>query len=787
MRRALLAALGVLALVPAAASARVIRAEDILPPGQSGHVSVSGLAEGQGSPHLYDQTQPFIEFRRKSHMFNQPGQTETPRPGVRIVRDAYGVPAITAANDYDVWWGAGYAVAQDRLFQLELFRHATTGTLAEVVGKSYLEDDIVNRRDYYTGPELDAMIAASPAHLRARFEAYRDGINTWINHVQMNPNDMPGEYAAVGITPRQWTVRDSAAIGVYLARTVPSGDGSELANLEALKASEPAILTKLLPRRVKNMFTTIPAREGLFPQGRRTTRREERAELQRSLDFAATLPIPVKAGPGAGGAATRRREGNGIIGRVGGSSMFAVRRKSDHHAFLFNGPQLGYSVPELFVELEVHRPGLDMRGVTAAGVPLVAIGHNGAVAWGYTSGLSDEDDLYAEKLANGQPERYVFRGEERTMECRNETFTWRSPPSDLLGFDPAAPETPESGSQVERICRTHHGPVQVRAGNVAYARRYALWGREVETLDGLSEMMTATSVYDVDRALQKVTWNENIIAADSQGNIGYWHPGLFQLRPRGWDPRLPYPGTGEAEWPGLLDRRRTPHVINPRQGWLANWNNVPSAGWETGDAESTERLGGPFHRAAFLGALVRRLAKNPTWEGAQQTIRTEGTVAQQQPLAKGRLRRAARGAPRAAAVVLNTILRWDGDYHATAPDGTVDPGVAAWQEFKAQARRIALAQFGPAGERRADRPGSSHAFDAGVGDAYALRALTPGGYRLAATTALTELARRFGSEDPAKWRDKRKMYDVSAQGAGSPPNLPFFDRGTWEQLVELGP
>src|SRR5688572_31008751 len=113
--------------------------------------------------------------------------------------------------------------------------------------------------------------------------------------------------------------------------------------------------------------------------------------------------------------------------------MYAVRKKRPQRgAFVFNGPQLGYSIPELFVELEVHAPGYDVRGVTAAGVPLVAIGHNGEVAWGYTSGLSDEDDLYAEELVG--PEQYRFDGETREMECRDESFTYRSPPTDLLSI-----------------------------------------------------------------------------------------------------------------------------------------------------------------------------------------------------------------------------------------------------------------------------------------------------------------------------------------------------------------
>lgn len=132
---------GFLGLLAAAAPAHAatIRAETVLPPGQSGFVSVFGVTSGTGSPHLYDQTALFSSFRWKPASFGQPGEAVEPRPGVRIVRDRYGVPAITATSEQDMWWGAGYAVAQDRLFQLELFRRATTGTLSEIVGRRYLD------------------------------------------------------------------------------------------------------------------------------------------------------------------------------------------------------------------------------------------------------------------------------------------------------------------------------------------------------------------------------------------------------------------------------------------------------------------------------------------------------------------------------------------------------------------------------------------------------------------------------------------------------------------------
>jgi penicillin amidase len=753
-------------LVCASADARIINAEGILPPGQSGFVSLTGLTSGTGSPHAYDQQPLYIDFKRKPFQMNQPGVTELPRTGVKIVRDAFGVPAVYGDTEVDAWWGAGYAVAQDRLFELEAFRHATQGRLAEITGKGALGDDLVSRRDYYTPSELEQMFTLLPPTFQRRIEAYRDGINAWIKKMPLD--QIPAEYVATATLPTPWRTVDSLSVGVFLARTVPSGDGSELRNLRALQDGGPKVLDELLPLSLKRQISTVPRANGLFPQGKTLSAKQAREARTRSLAFADTLPKPKAA-------ATRARPG------IGGSYMFAVRAPGKR-AMLFNGPQLGFAAPELFVELEVHAPGLDVRGVTAPGVPVIGIGHNNDVAWGLTSGLSDEDDLYAEKLAG--TERYSYKGETREMRCRTEVFNYKEGASALLGG-----RVPEIGTTKQRICRTVHGPVQEVDGNVAYARKYAIWGRELESLVGLDMVNHAKNIHDVDTAARAVTWNENIMAADSEGNIGYWHPGLVQLRPPAWDQRLPLPGTGEAEWGGLVPRAKMPHVINPKQGWLANWNNIPSQGWTTGDGESTERITGQFHRVGWLMRVVRGLhgLKAPAFQDARNAVRMAGSTAQQRPLASARLRRAAKGASGEAAKLLNAILAWDGEYVRTDAKGTVDPGVAAWEEFKTAAAAIAVESFAAGAKYFEDKPGNSHAFDITDKESYALRTLSVAQYRAAATTAAATLAKRFGSPEPAAWREPRRMYDVAAQGAQQAPPLPFFDRGTWEQIIELGP
>ena len=776
----LLAAIG-----PAAAAARIRRAVDILPPGQSGFVSLSGLPSGTGSPHLQDQTALFLKHRFKPDLFGQPAEsTESPRLGVTIRRDRFGVPDIKGKTSYDVWFGAGYAMAQDRLFQLELFRRATTGHLAEILGKDYVAMDAQVRRDFYTRAELDAQLARLPAPLRARFQSITDGINAWIAETRSDPSKLPGEFPAVGDVPADWTPEDSAAIGVYLARTVPSDDGEELDNVRALRALGPRLFNLLLPLRTRGQVATIPRSSGLFPSQPGRTRKQERAAFKRSHAFALSLPLPETNsanGGGGGTAATARRLPLiGALGRHGGSNMWAIRRRG-HSATFWNGPQLGFQIPELFIELELHGPGLDVRGTTAPGVPVIGIGHNAHVAWGLTSGLTDDDGLYAEQLAG--PESYFFRGQRLDMSCHDEAIMYRSPPSDILGGHP-----PDSGTKTVRLCRTIHGPVQVRGGDVAYARRYAIWKHEIGTLVGLADVNSARSVRDVNRAAAKLSWNENLMAADDRGHIGYWHPGLLQIKPRGFDERLPYPGTGEAEWRGFLTPRQRPHVMDPKQGFLFNWNNMPSVGWTQGDAPARERLLGRYHRAALIRLRLRKAIR--AGGGFARTAGIDaytGTHAEQRVLMTGLIRRIGRGASGHAATVLKTILRWDGSFARTNRHGTVDPGVAAWQTFTNAAFRRALGRFEPGVDLLTASRNDEHVFESTWGEVYALQHLPRTALWKAAISAFGTLRTRIGSAKPAAWREPRRMYHPSSQGAASMPDIPFLDRGTYEQVIELGP
>ena len=716
---------------------------------------------------------------------------------MRIVRDAFGVPAVHGDSAAAAWFGAGYAIAQDRLFQLEIFRRATTGRLAEVLGRSFVNRDMATRRDFYTETELLEQFGRLPGTLQERYHSYVAGVNAWIAETRRDPSKLNGEFAAIGIAPADLGLTEALAIGVYLARTTPDDGSGEYRNARALQELGPVLFDKLLPLRPRGTRTTIPRSEGIFRRDPGRSRRHERAAFKRSVAYVLDLPVPSQepvypvsatrfpeqpAPKEQAGAAALRRLSVGL--GHGGSNLWAVRG-ADGTASLFNGPQVDWDIPSQLVELEVHAPGLDVRGFTAVGAPVIAAGHNGRVAWGITTGASDQDDLYAEQMVGD--EGYRFRGEVEAMECRDERIPYSSPPSDLIpGSEP--PPAPERGAETARLCRTRHGPVEMRSNGIAYARRYALWGREVETLLGLAAVNEAQSIQDVDRAADLLTWNENLMAVDDQGNIGYWHPGLLPLRSRRYDERLPLPGTGEAEWRGMLPPDRRPQVINPRQRYLTNWNNSPASGWTFADAGTRTILNGAFNRNAILDRAVRSATRRGG--GFDATVAVDefvSSVAQGRPPAARRLRLAHRGSRGNARRVLGVLRSWDGDYTRTDGEGRVEPGVATWDAFRKEAVGLALGRFGDAVALVDGGRTAQHAFDTRNSEAYALRVLSARGYRLAAERAFERLERRFKSADPAKWREARLVYTPGSTGAGTFAPFPFRDRGTLEFAAEMGP
>jgi penicillin amidase len=849
-RRALLA-VAVLTLLVASAPAGAAppdaehEALTILPPGQSGFVSVRGQAQGQatGDPgdygeHLDDQREPYWGFEYKDGSFHADGEAEEPRPGVRIFRDDFGIPSIYAENGRDVWFGVGYAVAQDRLFLMDAVRRMGRGTFAELTGPSGVPGDIQQRTLTYSDEEYLGFLAEMSPEARDSVEGYVEGVNAWRDEVLADPDLLPAEYVLLTTLPEEWDAIDILAGGVLITRTVAAEGGNEMGNVGLLRELEDAhgreegrgIFLDLIWDEDEEAVTTVPPSERFtgnnpVPPGQR------RAVFDAMADYALTIPDELAEGQGTGAAprpdvpdapgdldpasAAAVASAVGALdefraGLSGGSLMFAVdgTRTATGAPMLMNGPQLGYSYPSLLVELEIHGGGYDARGFSVPGLPTVGGGYGKRLAWGLTTGYSKTIDSFIETTQPGEgeaPPRYLHDGEWKDQDCRTEEVRYRAGSQGL-------PVGPALLAQEVEVCRTTHGPVVATTedGTASRSVDYAMFFRELDNLEGILAFNRAQTFEEFTAGVEQLSWNENILYADADGNIAYWHPGLHPRRAATGDLRFPLRGTGEQDHLGELPFAELPQSVNPERGWLANWNNKPARGWLDGEGiSSTSRPGGPGERVT---ALVDQLedASDLTFADVQAIEQRAGVVdiraREYLPLILS-LDGAPDLTPREQEA-LSLLSAWDGSHlgPGAGTDEAEETDGPAPTVFEAVVEAIRAELFDDLPPTLVERQSGvgSHVFDMSAADNLAIRVLDPtsssltpsrdytagrgtgGVLRAALSAALDALEDEYGSSDLADYRRTHPRSEVcSLTGGIIGPclTMPYQDRGSWIHLV----
>jgi len=518
-----------------------------------------------------------------------------------ITRDAYGVPTVTASSMAGVWFGAGYAQAEDRLAQLELERRAVEGTLSQLGGSSYLSQDEVVRTFFYTPAELSAEEAALPADTRAALAEFSAGINAFEAKAfatrESEKRLVPYEFFILGdllgtkgpYRPAPWKPTDTVAIGNYLAREFGGGGGSELQNLGFLRylkaeltrkgdrnaaADAEAIFNDTRWINDPNAPTTVPSTstpEALSGAGLSGRSRSDVAGTARSLE--ALAGVSTSAVLAAAAALTRDRETilqTGISLKVlshGGSNAVVVApsRSRDHHALLWGAPQEGFGTPSVDGEEYLQGPGYDAGGMDITGEPFILIGRNNKISWTTTSEELVDERIYVEKVRYAtNPPTYLWDGHWIAMqEIREEIPVEGKAPREFT------------------VYRTNDGPVfsMDRANASAFSMRFASWGREGGTLTGFSELGGDVNLAQFEHSMSLITTLHNFLYADQKGNIAYFGDGLVPIEPSfaKVDPRLPALGDGTQQWLGYVPFADMPRSINPAQGFLDNWNTKPSA------------------------------------------------------------------------------------------------------------------------------------------------------------------------------------------------------------------
>ena len=515
---------------------------------------------------------------------------------VRVVRDRYGVPTVHATTRYGLLYGNGYAIAQDRLWQMELYRRQARGEMAELMGSRALEQDKAARMEGYTEAELQAQIDRLPPELKEALDAFASGITAWMIEAE-HAGKLPKQYAEHGIRPRPWRPTDTVAIAVMMLRrfggVMSAGDLRNYALYQLLKARNKDLAAvwanDLLWIQDPTSPTTVPPED----DRRKAHRRDPRQTLKQMRDHLELLPdiglnvlLPALR-IATGEAQMEFAREHGLYTQFGSYALLISPSKSaTGMPMLVGAPQMGFSLPHIAAEIHLNGAGINARGMTFPGVPGVLIGTNEHLAWTFTSGVADLVDAFILKLDPQNPERYWYKGTWRSLEKRTEVIR-------VKGADPLE----------LTVYRSVYGPVvALDARNaVAVSLRLSYWQSELEAFKAYYGFLTARTVADFESAAAHIPASFNAFCATRTGDIAYFYCGRPPIRAEGVDPRLPVLGTGEYDWKGIMPFAEMPRVVNPKQGYIVNWNNKPAVWWENADTP----VWGMIFRVHRLNELLR--------------------------------------------------------------------------------------------------------------------------------------------------------------------------------------
>jgi penicillin amidase len=485
-----------------------------------------------------------LEQRARSALSVTNGTLKLPglEHSVTVFRDPWGVPHIYARNQHDLFFAQGFVAAQDRLFQMELWKRVGQGRLAEVFGPAYLERDINARRLAYRGSLADDY-ASYASDSKQILEAFTQGINAEIS-LRNAPGGLglPLEFQLAGFAPEPWKPEDclSRMAGFPMTRNaVEELLHAKLVTLLGVKKA--SALLNLDPPILLDTLPGVDLSE-LSPELLRNLQGSD-SSMTMPLDLATAFELPEEQGSG------KWASNNwAISGKLTASGRPFV--SNDPHRTVDKSPSLRYIV-------HLVAPGWDVIGATEPGTPGVQDGHNQRIAWGWTIFGMDQQDLYLEKLDPRDPLRYKTSEGWARMDVRQSTFHVKGKPDVTV-----------------ELKFTRHGPVlwEDTATHRALSLRWV--GAEPGTA-GYMASLTLDRVQnwrEFEEAMKR--WKlptHNIVYADVEGNIGEHSVGLAPIR-KNFTGTMPVPGDAGYEWSGWIPVPELPHELNPARGFVVTAN-----------------------------------------------------------------------------------------------------------------------------------------------------------------------------------------------------------------------
>lgn len=702
--------------------------------------------------------------------------------GLRIIRDDFGVPHVFGTSLESLYYGFGYAEAQDRLWQADILRRTADGTLAEFYGPSAVDGDIWSRTFFGSADFRAAMLASAAPEIKLMYQWFAAGMNGWIDKARQT-GQLPLEYQEYGLSARPWTPEDSVAVTVMIFSWFGEDGYYELLDASILDD----LFARLGPTDGYDVFQDThwlndPSAKTTIPSG---------GNLQQMSISMSSKVVSLAGVKGGYDQFTKLQQGFernllhlGINGKHA-SNAIAISSKltTDGSALLLGGPQVGYGAPQLFNEIGLHRSNNDTTGITIPGIPAIVIGTTNNYAWTLTAGTSDNTDWYYEVLNDAG--QYLFQGQWRNFDCHDETIHVLGAPDVIVG-----------------VCRSIHGPAIAMYPGIAYTIKVASRGLELNNVKALSDAQKEQTIISIDKRLSQFASNFNFMLADIHGNIAYWHVGMIPERAAGDDPWLPHDGTGSAEWLGFIPWEKMPHTVNPDQGWMANWNNKPAADWNNSEYGFGDF--GPIHRVNRLMELLGELTPGTVNVATLEEInRTAGVTAQTptndagaifapELLSKMLAKLDPTADPRLPQIV-DILSGWNLLEEDTNGDGLYDsPAVTIFNTwYTAFIFNVFVDEldgwYDPylvsnmTYRMLVDDPALPLQHD------YLNGETTEQTITTALINALDELDAQYGSPDPSTWLQPIDMIYWSPVGIGTVPDTIWMNRGTYNQIIHTGP
>ncbi|MBA0125238.1 penicillin acylase family protein [Haloechinothrix sp. YIM 98757] len=676
---------------------------NIMPPGQAGTTTPAELAEvlandpenrnadASTPSNVGDQLEPYDELNTltpeeisgsdltdfyKQATFTAPPESEWSRPrqtfpgrhDLTITWDGDGVPHIDGNTDKDVSWGAGYAGTLDRMFLMDVLRHAGAARSAEFLGPTdgnIAMDQQQLRLAPYTPEEAEDQLAAVAGRygeegqrLLDAADAFVDGINAAQEEMcpglQPTGPDCPVEYAALQKKPEEWTRADVVYIASLVGGIFGKGGGAEYGNAMWFQK----LRERLGEEEARDVYDDLRAKEDAeapvtvdrkFPYG-------GDEGLDPSLPGVALPDLdPAATAPGSGALVGESElpalddlttgETTGLPGqldtpwgpidlnRAGRAMSNAALVGADHtrdgHPAAVFGPQTGYFAPQLWTEQVLNGPGIKARGVAFAGTHLfVQIGRGMDYAWSATSSNSDNVDTVVERLCEmdgSEPtvesEAYVRDGECVPMDSRTHEQTALP--------NATAPQAPRHLEFL--VLRTHRGIVQLRTTvdgePVAIVSQRSTYNHEVDSAVGFMRANDPDYVRDAEsfqEAMHGIDYTFNWFYADDS-DIAHFGSGLLPKRADGVEFDLPRWGDDEFGWQGFEPFDRHVQQVNPPSGYLINWNNKQAIDFAAAD----DQWGyGSVHRSQALSDRIEPMVeqRDVTPESLTAAVQDAATV-----------------------------------------------------------------------------------------------------------------------------------------------------------------